>query len=48
MRILICDDNPMILEQLETYVLEFFASLAGIQPELHLFESGDALIRGAD
>lgn len=48
MRILICDDNPMILEQLETYVLEFFASLARIQPELHLFESGDALIRGAD
>lgn len=44
MRIAFCDDNPFILEQLETYVKEYFSSLGTEQPEYEAFTSGDALL----
>lgn len=45
MRILFCDDNRQILEQLQKYVAEFFKMLGGKQPEFASYESGDALIQ---
>lgn len=44
MRILFCDDNREILEQLQEYVLEFFSELGGAKPECVSYSSGDALL----
>lgn len=44
MRIVFCDDDPLILQQLQAYVKEFFAGLGGSEPEYAVFRSGDALI----
>lgn len=46
MRIVFCDDNAVILEQLTGYVSEFFRSLGGTEPEYAVYESGDALLAG--
>lgn len=45
MRIVFCDDDPVILQQLQIYVKEFFASLCGVEPEYAVYRSGDELIR---
>lgn len=45
MRIVFCDDDPLILRQLQTYVKEFFANLSGREPEYAVYCSGDELIR---
>lgn len=45
MRIVFCDDDPMILRQLLSLVKEYFASLGGIEPEYTVYRSGDELIR---
>lgn len=45
MRILFCDDNIAILEQLQSYVAEFFRGLGGVMPESAAYESGDALLQ---
>ena len=45
MRIVFCDDDPLILRQLQTYVKEFFANLSGVEPEYAVYRSGDELIR---
>lgn len=45
MRIVFCDDDPLILRQLQTYVKEFFANLSGVEPEYAVYRSGDQLIR---
>ena len=44
MRILFCDDDERILEQLQRYVREFFADIGGTQPEFAAYSSGDQLL----
>lgn len=44
MRILFCDDNLEILDQLQGYVLEFFSELGGAKPECVSYSNGDALL----
>lgn len=45
MRIVFCDDEPLILAQLQKLVQEFFNTLGGTQPEFVAYESGDLLIQ---
>lgn len=45
MRIVFCDDDPLILRQLLSLVKEYFASLGGTEPEYTVYRSGDELIR---
>lgn len=45
MRIVFCDDDPLILQQLQSYIKDFFASLGGVEPEYAVYRSGDELIR---
>ena len=44
MRILFCDDNSVILEQLRSYVSDYFKENGGQQPELVCYDNGDALL----
>lgn len=44
MRILICDDDVLITEQLSKYICEFFAIKNLKQPEIALFYSGEELL----
>lgn len=44
MRILFCDDNAVIVEQLQSYVEEYFASLGCKPPEFAAYTSGEALL----
>lgn len=44
MRIVFCDDEPLILAQLQKLVQDFFNTLVGAQPEFAAYESGDLLI----
>lgn len=45
MRIVFCDDDPLILQQLLNYVKEFFSSLGDPEPEYAMYHSGDDLVR---
>lgn len=45
MRILICDDDILITEQLTKYVREFFSFKNLKQPEIISFDSGEALLQ---
>ena len=45
MRIAFCDDDVLILQQLQSYVREFFLNLNGMVPEYSVYCSGDELIR---
>lgn len=44
MRILFCDDNLSVLEQLQQYTREFFTQLGGAMPEFAAYSTGDALL----
>ena len=44
MRILICDDDVLITEQLSKYIYEFFSIKKLKQPEIALFNSGEELL----
>lgn len=44
MRIIFCDDNIEILNQLQRYVHEFFKSLGGSMPDFAAYTSGDELL----
>lgn len=44
MRILFCDDNPNILNQLQDYVAEYFAHIGGFMPEYEAYTSGEQLL----
>ena len=44
MRIVFCDDNIEILNQLQRYVSEFFKGLGSTMPEFASYESGDELL----
>lgn len=45
MRIIFCDDDPVILEQIQKYVKEFFAGLGYTELEFSAYYSGDEMIR---
>lgn len=45
MRILFCDDNALILSQLQQYVTEFFQSMGSTPPEFASYISGDILLQ---
>lgn len=44
MRIVFCDDDPVVLSQLSKYVKEFFDRQGGIQPEYAVYKTGDTLV----
>lgn len=44
MRIVFCDDNIEILDQLQKYVCEFFKGLGGSMPDFSAYSSGDELL----
>lgn len=45
MRIVFCDDDPVILTQLQKYTKEFFEKHGGLQPDYAVYSTGDALVR---
>lgn len=45
MRILLCDDDPMILVQMEKYLKEYFQKAHLRVPDIASYTSGDALLR---
>lgn len=45
MRIIFCDDNNEVLNQLIKYVKAYFQSLKGIMPEFASYSNGDELLR---
>ena len=45
MRILICDDDILITEQLQKYIYEFFTKNDLKCPKLVIYHSGDALLK---
>lgn len=47
MRILICDDNKNILDQLQKYIMEFFKSRKLKSPKICCYHSGEALLSDA-
>lgn len=44
MRILFCDDNREVLNQLQRYVSEYFRGLGGAMPNFAAYTSGDELL----
>lgn len=48
MRIVFCDDDPVILAQIQKYVKEYFEKQGGVQPEYAFYRTGDALIRSQE
>ena len=44
MRIIFCDDDSVILEQLHLYVSEYFDRPGGMMPEFACYSCGDALL----
>ena len=44
MRILICDDNPQMVEKLKNYLLEYFGNNSKFEPEFAIYGSGDQLL----
>lgn len=45
MRIVFCDDDPVILEQLQKYVKEYFVKNNLVQPEYSVYNSGDIMVQ---
>lgn len=44
MRILICDDDALIIEQLQKYIRNFFKNISVKCPELVCFSDGESLL----
>ena len=44
MRILICDDDALIVEQLQNYIMSFFENIGVKCPELICFSDGESLL----
>ena len=44
MRILICDDDALIIEQLQKYIRDFFENISVKCPELVCFSDGESLL----
>lgn len=47
MRILICDDDNNVMEQLQKYIMEFFKNRKLGSPKIQCFSSGEALLSDA-
>lgn len=47
MRILICDDDTNIIQQLQNYIIEYFGNVNLKVPEIIAFEQGEALLAAA-
>lgn len=45
MRIVFCDDEPVVLDQLQKLVGEFFRTLGGLQPEFASYNNGEAMLQ---
>ena len=45
MRIAICDDDELFIEQLDHYLTEYFGRNKLKQPEIHTYTSGEALLK---
>lgn len=45
MRIIFCDDDPVILNQIQNYVKEFFDNIGHTDLEFAAYHSGDAMIQ---
>ena len=48
MRIVFCDDNRKLLDQVKKYVIEFFSTVGGMQPEYACYTSGEELLQNED
>lgn len=48
MRILICDDDNNVMEQLQKYIMEFFKNRRLGSPKIQCFNSGEALLSDAE
>lgn len=48
MRIVSCDDNRKLLDQVKKYVIEFFSTVGGMQPEYACYTSGEELLQNED
>ena len=48
MRILICDDDPVILELLEKYINSYFHTIGRKCPEIATFNNGESLLDDSD
>lgn len=48
MRILLCDDDPGVLQQMEHLLSEFFQQIGAKPPEIALYTDGEELIRSRD
>ena len=46
MRIVFCDDNRQITDELTRLVAEFFRSIGAPEPELAVYDSGEAMLAG--
>lgn len=44
MRILICDDDPLISKQLTEHIDEFFAEYKYVKPDIDIFHSGEEIL----
>lgn len=45
MRIVFCDDNIAVVNQVKKYVVEFFCAVGGKQPEYASYTNGEALLK---
>ena len=48
MRILLCDDDPGVLQQMEHLLSKFFQQIGAKPPEIALYTDGEELIRSRD
>lgn len=48
MRILLCDDDVLVLQQMKKYLMEFFYTAKLRVPEIISYSSGDALVDSGD
>ena len=48
MRILLCDDDPGVLQQMEHLLSKFFQQIGAKPPEIALYIDGEELIRSRD
>ena len=48
MRILLCDDDPAVLQQMERLLRKFFQQIGAKPPEIALYTDGEKLIQSRD
>lgn len=48
MRILLCDDDPAVLQQMERLLRKFFQQIGAKPPKIALYTDGEKLIQSRD